>query len=119
MWAARTRGACGRKRTPRPSGSRPPPAGGPSPRRVPPPAPPLPQGSPPTPAIPRIPASPAAAHARTWKVLALGISLVAALRFVYILLRYDAYGIAKYFFADDSFYYFQVARKLAAGLGST
>ena len=49
--------------------------------------------------MPRIPASPAAAHARTWKVLALGISLVAALRFVYIPLRYDAYGIAKYFFA--------------------
>lgn len=57
--------------------------------------------------------------ARPWKLFALAISVAAALRFVYVLFRHDAYGIAKYFLADDAFYYFQVARKVAAGLGST
>lgn len=54
-----------------------------------------------------------------WKRVALAIALVSALRFVFILLRYSAYDIAKYFLADDAFYYFQVARHLATGMGST
>lgn len=47
------------------------------------------------------------------------IAVVAALRLVFMIARYSAYDLAKYFLADDSFYYFQVARKLAAGFGST
>jgi len=47
------------------------------------------------------------------------LGAVAAAKYLFILFRYDAYGIAKYFLADDAFYYFQVARKIAAGLGST
>jgi len=54
-----------------------------------------------------------------WRGVALAISIVAALRLVYVIVRYSAYDVAKYFLADDSFYYFQVARKIANGLGST
>ncbi len=64
----------------------------------------------------RVPAPPTA---RTWKLAALVVALIATAKYLYILFRYDAYGIAKYFMADDAFYYFQVARKVAAGLGST
>lgn len=52
-----------------------------------------------------------------WLVIALGA--LAALRYVAVFFRHDAYGIAKHFMADDAFYYFQVARHVAAGHGST
>jgi hypothetical protein len=59
------------------------------------------------------------ADLRKWMRIALAIGIVAALRFVVVLVRYDPYAIAKYFMADDAFYYFQVAKNLAVGLGST
>ncbi|MEO7866042.1 MAG: hypothetical protein ABIU54_00230 [Candidatus Eisenbacteria bacterium] len=51
--------------------------------------------------------------------MALTLGALAALRFVAILLRENAYGIAKYYMADDAFYYFQIARNIATGLGPT
>lgn len=56
---------------------------------------------------------------RVWMLVALVLGALAALRFVVILLRNDAYGIAKYYMADDAFYYFQTARNIATGHGST
>jgi hypothetical protein len=56
---------------------------------------------------------------RGWMALALALAALAALRLVAILLREDAYGIAKYYMADDAFYYFQTARNFATGLGTT
>lgn len=63
--------------------------------------------------------TPGADPHRVWAWLALTVGALAALRFVAILQWEDAYGIAKYYMADDAFYYFQTARNFAAGLGST
>ncbi|MEQ1833848.1 MAG: hypothetical protein ABL977_12400 [Candidatus Eisenbacteria bacterium] len=54
-----------------------------------------------------------------WWWLAIALGVAGAARYLAILLRYDAYGIAKFFMADDAYYYFQVARHVAAGDGST
>lgn len=56
---------------------------------------------------------------RGWEALALALAVLAALRFFVILLGETPYGIAKYYMADDAFYYFQTARNFATGLGST
>ena len=56
---------------------------------------------------------------RGWGGVAVVLGALASLRFVFVLLREDAYGIAKYYMADDAFYYFQIARNLARGLGTT
>lgn len=56
---------------------------------------------------------------RLWVALAALLGALAGLRYLAIFLRYDAYGIAKYFMVDDAFYYFQVARNIALGHGST
>lgn len=62
--------------------------------------------------------SPAGAT-RGWEFVALALAVLAAARFGVILIRENAYGIAKYYMADDAFYYFQTARHFASGLGST
>jgi hypothetical protein len=54
-----------------------------------------------------------------WGVVAVVLGTLASLRFILVLLREDAYGIAKYYMADDAFYYFQIARNVARGLGTT
>ena len=54
-----------------------------------------------------------------WWWLAIALGVAGALRYVAVFLRHDAYGIAKFFMADDAYYYFQVARHVAAGQGST
>lgn len=43
-----------------------------------------------------------------WAALACG--LIGWLRYAAILLRYNAYEIARFFTADDAFYYLQTAR---------
>ena len=54
-----------------------------------------------------------------WWWLAIALGVAGAVRYLAILLRHDAYGIAKFFMADDAYYYFQIARHVAAGDGST
>lgn len=56
---------------------------------------------------------------RGWEILAFTLAALAVLRFAVILFRENAYEISKYYMADDAFYYFQTARNLAMGLGST
>ncbi|MFN8588167.1 MAG: hypothetical protein U0704_10250 [Candidatus Eisenbacteria bacterium] len=57
--------------------------------------------------------------ARGWLALAWLLAGAALARYLVILFGESAYGIAKYYMADDAFYYFQTARNCARGLGST
>lgn len=51
--------------------------------------------------------------------LVLFSALCVALRCFIVVQRWSGYGIGKYFFADDSFYYFKIAQNIALGRGST
>lgn len=52
--------------------------------------------------------------------LAFVVALIAhAVTVIATVIRYDGYEIAKSFFADDAFYYLEIANRIAAGEGST
>jgi len=47
------------------------------------------------------------------------LAFLGAVRIFLVIISNDPYSISKYFMADDSFYYFQIARNIASGIGST